>query len=158
MLTAALLCLLTAEPVDWRAERSGAHFALGAGGMVLPSQARAPAELIALMPSVGYAFRWVELRATLQLLGYFTSYKAGFAAFDVQVRLNGTRFFTVGAGGYFGIAATPELDLATGVSVSPAIVKLGERGQHELSIWVALPFVASDPRLVLALLSYTRVF
>ena len=154
------------EPVvDWRAERKGFHWGIGGGGMINPSGVGSGSNTvtgyIAALPAVAFGLGWVDFHIALQVLGYFSNTaKALFLAADTQVRINFARWFSIGAGPYIGVSLSPGVDFAFGPSLSPAIIKLGDRGQHEIAAWGAYPFIlsSSSSNVILLLLSYSYMF
>jgi hypothetical protein len=55
---------------------------------------------------------------------------------------------------------SPSVDFALGASLSPAVFRIGERGQHELAVWGAIPFLFSptNSSITLLLVTYSYVF
>jgi hypothetical protein len=149
---------------DWRAQRKGFHWSLGAGAMAYPSSTGPTTNFIgfvAAVPSAAWSFGWLEAHLSLQVLGYLSSAtKAVFVALDPQLRINFTRWYSLGVGPYLGVAMSPGVAFALGASLSPAIFKLGSRGEHEIAAWGCYPFAldARNSNVILLLLSYSYVF
>jgi hypothetical protein len=155
---------------DWRAARKGFHWSLGLGGMVDPvisggsagtPLSFAPIWYVAAVPSVSWGFGWIDLHLGLQLMGYFSrTVKALFVGLEPQLRVNFAKVYSLGLGPYLGVAFSPVVDFALGASFSPAIFKIGDRGQHELALSMAKPFLLNTAlsSITLYLVSYSYVF
>jgi hypothetical protein len=153
---------------DWRSERKGFHWSIGAGGMVDPgftgasSSAVSVAGFVGAVPSVRWGFGWLDLAAEVMPMGYFKdSVKAFFLGLNPQLRINFARFFSLGVGVYSAVVFSPGVDFCLGPSFSPAIFRFGQLGEHEVRLWAASPRLATSAALssvVLLLLSYSYVF
>ncbi len=150
---------------DWLSERKGFHLGIGAGAFAYPTGGYPSVVgfMTALLP-LNFGFGRVDLRVTPQLLGLFSATGAGaFAGVDVQLRINFTRLYTLGVGSFqtllFGYNS---VFLLWGPTIAPVVLKLGERGQHELSLWLTLPIPLNASYgytfLPLATLGYTYMF
>lgn len=165
----------TPEPVEppppnWRAERKGFHVSVGLGGAVNPGASTSATGsttfnvtgFVAARPAASWGLGWLDLHVELQPLGYFRgSTKALFVGVVPSVRVNFSRFYSLGVGPYFAVVMSPGVDFCAGLQFSPAIFKLGKRGEHELGIWGASPILATSNQLtgiVLMLISYSYVF
>jgi hypothetical protein len=152
------------QEVTWRAARRGFHWSLGAGGMIDPSGTGSTPSIVgyvALEPAVSWGFGWVDIHVGAQALGYFSSStNALFVALDPQVRVNFASWYSLGVGPYLGISMSPSVDFALGASLSPAVFRIGQRGQHELAVWGAIPFLFSptSSNITLLLVTYSYVF
>jgi hypothetical protein len=149
---------------EWRTQRKGFHWSIGGGGMVDPSGSGSSPTVVgyvALEPAASWSFGWVDAHVGAQVLGYFSpSTDACFVALDPQLRVNFTRWYSLGAGPYLGISMSPGVDFAFGATFSPAVFKIGDRGQHEISVWGAIPFMFTKNKsgITLLLVSYAYVF
>jgi len=163
----------TTQPVpDWRTERKGFHWSIGAGGMVDPgltgsggSAVFNPAGFVAGAGSLRWGFGWLDLVGELMPMGYFKgNTKALFVGLNPQLRINFARFFSLGVGLYSAVVMSPGVDFCIGPSFSPAIFRFGPSGEHEVRMWFAQPVIATSPNLAansgltLMLLSYSYVF
>lgn len=154
---------------DWRADRKGFHWALGAGGMVDPGftgggggGTTTVAGFVAAMGAVRWGFGWLDVQAELMPLGYFRgATKALFLGFNPQLRINFARFYSLGVGIYGAAVIVPAVDFVLGPSFSPAIFRIGASGEHELRLWIASPILATSSWLsngvTLLLASYSYV-
>ncbi len=152
------------EP-NWRVERKGFHLGLGLGGFAYPvgngGGSVDAVGFVALLPSVAWSWGWVEAHVAASALGYFQAgQNAFFGALDPQLRVNFAPWYSLGFGPYVGFAATPHVSFVLGTSISPAIVHLGARGQHEIALWWASPTIFSHNQtgVTLLLLSYSYTF
>ncbi len=157
---------------DWRTERAGFHWSIGAGGMVDPGLGGSgsaatfnPAGFVGGAGSLRWGFGWLDIAAELMPMGYFKgSTKALFIGANPQLRINFARFFSLGVGLYGAVVMSPGVDFCVGPSFSPAIFRFGQSGEHEVRLWLAQPVLATSPNLsansglVLMLLSYSYVF
>lgn len=154
---------------DWRDERKGFHWSLGAGGMIDPGLSGSgsaatfsPAYFVGAVPAVRYGFGWIDLQGEIMPLGYFKSAtKAFFLGVNPQVRFNFARFYSLGVGFYGAVVFSRGIDFTVGTSLSPAIIRIGDLGQHEIRLWLANQLLATSNGLLglsLWMLSYSYVF
>ena len=162
----------TQPMVDWRSERKGFHWSIGAGGMVDPgftstgaSTTLNVAGYVGGAAAARWGFGWLDVAAEVMPLGYFKgSIKALFLGLNPQLRINFARFYSLGVGVYSAVVLSPGVDFCVGPSFSPAIFRFGQLGEHEIRLWVASPMIATSSNLtgasgvVLLLLSYSYVF
>lgn len=122
---------------EWMEHRKGFHFGLGITGQVLPA-------------GVGYAnaalqfnFDWTFGRTGLRVapqVGFYKSWSSWFVAgVDTTFQVNVAEHYAFGVGLQVGVAAGPYTRLYFAPTLAPAIVKLGDRGQHQLQLTVSVP-------------------
>lgn len=157
---------------DWRSERKGFHWSVGAGGMVDPGFSGTGSTLTfnvagfaGAAGALRWGFGWLDIAAELMPMGYFKgNTKAFFLGFNPQLRINFAKFFSLGVGLYSAVVMSPGVDFCVGPSLSPAIFRFGSAGEHEVRLWFAQPILATSPNLgansglLLMLLSYSYVF
>jgi hypothetical protein len=149
---------------SWRSARKGFHWSLGAGGMIDPGSSGPTPTVVGYVgvePAASWGFGWVDIHVGAQVLGYLSaSTQALFLALDPQLRINFTRWYSLGAGPYLGLALSPGVEFALGATLSPAVFRLGDRGQHEVAVWGAAPFLFSKSAgaVTLLLITYSYVF
>lgn len=155
---------------DWRSERKGFHWSIGAGGMIDPgltstgsSSTFNPTFFVGAVPAIRWGFGWLDLQAELMPMGYFRgATKAFFLGLNPQLRINFARFYSLGVGLYGAVVISPRVDFLVGPSLSPAIFRFGDMGQHEVRFWMAQPMLATSvglsSNITLLMLSYSYVF
>ncbi|MBL8949657.1 MAG: hypothetical protein JNK82_02695 [Myxococcaceae bacterium] len=157
---------------DWRSERRGFHWSIGAGGMVDPGLTSAGTTLtfnvagfVGAMGTLRWGFGWLDLVGELMPMGYFKgNTRALFVGFNPQMRVNFAKFYSLGVGLYSAVVLSPGVDFCIGPSFSPAIFRFGPAGEHEIRLWFAQPVIGTTPSLsansglMLMMLSYSYVF
>jgi hypothetical protein len=153
---------------DWRSARKGFHWSLGAGGMIDPgfggTSTAAPtlAYMVGAVPAVRWGFGWLDVQAELMPMGYFRGATQGlFLGLNPQMRINFVRWYSLGVGLYGAVVFSHGIDFCVGPSISPAIFRIGELGQHELRFWTSTTMLATSSGLqgvLLMMLSYSYVF
>lgn len=119
------------EPVRERSVREGFHFGLGAGVMVLPFGPMAQ-----LQAHFEFNFGRPVYRINANL-GFMSIYGAGvgFASVDNLFQFNVSDIYALGGGLQLGIGAGGfGATVLIGAVLQPVIIKLGERGQHQLHL------------------------
>jgi len=119
---------------------------------------------VAGFAAVRFGFGWLDVQADLMPIGYFRgATKDLFVNLNPQLRINFARFYSLGVGFWGGATIVPTVEFAAGFSVSPAIFRFGDLGQHEVRFWLGSTSIATTAALragtlPLLLLSYAYVF
>ncbi len=135
--------LARSEPVPEARSRDGFHFGLGAGAMFLPTGLLAQAQAHFDFTFGRPAYRVSANFGTQQL--YSSMFVMG--SIDNLFQFNVSDLYSFGAGVQVGVAIGPRLYVYLAPVLQPVIIKLGERGQHQLSLTgsiVALSTISYD--------------
>ncbi len=144
-----------AEPVRERSVREGFHFGLGAGVMVLPF---GPMAQLQAHFEFNFGRPVYRINANVGLVSLFGA-GIGFVTVDNLFQFNVSDIYAFGGGLQLGIAAGGFGGTAlAGAVLQPMIIKLGERGQHQLHLTGVLSGIIGLGALPQVYLGYSYLF
>jgi hypothetical protein len=116
--------------------REGLHIGLGGGAFANP------AVTIGIEAHFDWTFGKVGFRVSPQVQIH-SNYSGGFILFSAhpQFHFNVVKIYSLGAGIQTGLAVGTRSILFLGPTISPAIFKLGERGQHQIEARFSIPII-----------------
>ncbi len=122
---------------DWATRRQGFHFGLGVSGMFLPFEIAGSA-----VTHLDWSFGKVALDIAPRV-GVLATELGGYVnvGLDTQVRFALTEGFSLGFGIDQGLMFGTSDGYYAGLSLTPVLVTLGDRGQHQLSLWACVPLL-----------------
>lgn len=122
---------------EWIERRKGFHFGLGITGQVLPADSGYANAAFQL--NLDWTFGRTGLRVAPQV-GIYHSRNSWFVAgVDTTFQVNVAEHYAFGVGLQVGFAAGPYTRLYFAPTLAPVIVKLGDRGQHQLQLTASVP-------------------
>jgi hypothetical protein len=124
--------VISAEPSLLKPPREGFHFGLGAGAMVLPAGALAQVQ----------ARPVYRISANFGTIGFWGDALIAFGL-DNLFQFNVTDVYSFGAGVQVGLTAGTHAFLHVDPIIQPVIIKLGDRGQHQLSLTLSIALLST---------------
>ncbi len=128
---------------DWMKHREG--FKLGVGAFVGGGSGHysSPSGSTALRFEIDWTFGRTGVRVSPELLIYnIGAYTWVGGGVDSEFHVNVAKHYAFGVGLRGALVSGANNALFVGLSLTPAIIKLGDSGQHQLTLTVTVPFLA----------------
>lgn len=131
--------VISTEPSVLKPPREGFHFGLGAGAMVLPAGALAQVQ-------AHFEFNFgrpvYRISANFGTIGFWGDALIAFGL-DNLFQFNVTDVYSFGAGVQVGLTAGTHAFVHVDPIIQPVIIKLGDRGQHQLSLTLSIALLST---------------